>query len=275
MRPIRLARADAVPFVAGHFGEWLQGRLGPHGPVALVTLHCPVQGVTVERVGPGPFRIEQAPFVLDEGRAAAFLASLGRPAEGRFRLITPLPPGGGAGVSTASLVALARAAGAEEDGIAAACLAAEGASDPLMLERPDRVLWDPRNAKMLEGIPAPPSCEVLGGFFGPPLRTDPGDSDFPDIADLVGRWRGADGDLATCAALASLSAERCTALRGPAGDPTPALARDLGALGHARAHTGSARALIFTLGTAPVGAEAALAATGLTGIVRFATGRAA
>ena len=32
-----------MPFVAGHFGEWLQGRLGPDGPVALVTLPCPVR----------------------------------------------------------------------------------------------------------------------------------------------------------------------------------------------------------------------------------------
>jgi len=27
-------------WVAGHFGEWLQGRLGAEGPVGLVTLAC-------------------------------------------------------------------------------------------------------------------------------------------------------------------------------------------------------------------------------------------
>jgi len=28
--------------ISGHFGELLQGRLGPQGPVALITLPCPV-----------------------------------------------------------------------------------------------------------------------------------------------------------------------------------------------------------------------------------------
>ncbi|TCP38104.1 hypothetical protein EV662_12129, partial [Rhodovulum marinum] len=31
--------------VAGHFGEFLQGRLGPDGPVVLVTLPCPALAV--------------------------------------------------------------------------------------------------------------------------------------------------------------------------------------------------------------------------------------
>ena len=31
--------------VRGHFGEWLQGRLGPGGPLALVTVACPALAV--------------------------------------------------------------------------------------------------------------------------------------------------------------------------------------------------------------------------------------
>ena len=38
-------------FVAGHFGEWLQGLCGPEGRVALVTLACPVAGVHAALAG--------------------------------------------------------------------------------------------------------------------------------------------------------------------------------------------------------------------------------
>jgi hypothetical protein len=61
-------------------------------------------------------------------------------------------------------------------------------------------------------------------------------------------------------------------MRGPAGDPTPGLARDLGALGWLRAHTGAARGLIFAPGTVPRGAHDALRAAGLRALVRFRGG---
>ncbi|WP_363322866.1 asparaginase domain-containing protein, partial [uncultured Alcanivorax sp.] len=32
--------------VTGHFGEWVQGRFGPEGPVVLITLPCPDFRVT-------------------------------------------------------------------------------------------------------------------------------------------------------------------------------------------------------------------------------------
>ena len=35
--------------VAGHFGEWIQGRLGPDGPLALVTVACPALSVRAVR----------------------------------------------------------------------------------------------------------------------------------------------------------------------------------------------------------------------------------
>jgi hypothetical protein len=50
------------------------------------------------------------------------------------------------------------------------------------------------------------------------------------------------------------------------------LARDLGALGHTRAYTGAARALVFAPGTVPEGIEVALSEAGLTGVLRFVTG---
>ncbi len=252
--------------VTGHFGEWLQGRLGTGGPLALVTLPCPALAVTVG--GPDP--------LLPRETRDRFAAALGRPlAETGLRADMPL--GGGAGASTAALLALARATGVPEDPetLARACLAAEGATDPLMWDAPGTLLWAPREARALGRLPPMPRAEIVGGFRGPPTPTDPADPDFPDISDLVPLWRAAAGDLATCAGLAAESARRCTLRRGPAGDPMPDLAADLGALGHVRAHTGSARGLLFAPGTVPARAESLLAEAGLAGLLRFRTGVAA
>jgi hypothetical protein len=264
-------------FVAGHFGEWLQGRAGPAGEVVLVTLACPVRGVSVtvehSEAAPG-LTVDDPSGLLDPGRAARLVQALGVRGLSAGRRITvrpDCPPGGGAGMSTAALVALARAAGADEERIAAACLAVEGASDPLMMARPDGVLWAPRRARMLATMPSPPAADIIGGFFGPPQRTDPADTDFPVIDDLIAHWQAAP-DLAGAARLSAESARRTTALRGPADDPTPHLAEAFGALGWARAHTGSARALVFPPGGVPEGLAAALAAAGLVQVTRFATG---
>lgn len=260
--------------ISGHFGEWLQGRLGPSGPVALITLPCPALHVTAEQLAEGEFRLCQPePPLLPESRARKFFASLGLPCEGRYRLSANMPAGGGAGSSTAALLALARAAGHGGQDLASACIAAEGASDPLMLPAPDAILWAPREGRVLTALTPPPAFEIIGGFLGPPEWTDPEDLHFPDITDLVDAWNSADGDRAELARIASVSAARTTGLRGPAGDPVPALAERLGALGHVRAHTGPARGLIFAPGAVPEGAEAALANAGLRNVLRFQTGQ--
>ncbi len=257
--------------VAGHFGEWLQGRVGPAGVVALVTLACPSRAVHATWRDAPDLTLDQSAVLLDLPRARAFLRALGMPARGAIHLRADLPPGGGAGMSTAALVALARAAGASEARIASACLATEGASDPLMLAAPDQVLWASRAARVLATMPPPPEAEILGGFFGPMLRTEASDMGFPLVDDLVARWVSGP-DLAQAAEIASLSAARCTALRGPLDDPTPGLARALGALGWARAHTGPARALIYPPGGVPDGAAEALGRAGLEGVFQFRTG---
>lgn len=257
-------------FVAGHFGEWLQGLSGPEGRIALVTMACPAHGARAD-VEPADRLLLERNALIGADRCARFLTALGLPPRARIRLSPDLPPGGGAGMSTAALVALARAMGAQEERIAAACLAVEGATDPLMLRLPDAVLWAPREARVLQAIPPPPRAGIVGGFWGPPVRTDPADRRFPRIDDLIDAWIGGP-DLRGAARLASLSAERTAAMRGPRGDPTAEIASRLGALGFARAHTGSARALIFAPGTVPDGAEAVLAAAGYTGCLRFKTG---
>ena len=257
--------------VHGHFGEWLQGRFDPAGEVALVTVRCPALGVTVEHLGDGSLCLEDPARVLPPDRAHAILDRLAL-RSGRFRLIADMPPGGGAGASTAALVALARAAGHSGEGLAVACVAVEGASDPLMLPEPDRVLWAPRRAEILKELAPPPAAIVVGGFWGRPFRTRPADMDFPDVSDLVSEWRRAE-TVTEAAAIASESARRTSAQRGPKDDPTEELVRDLGALGHLRAHTGSARGLIFAPGDVPDRAEAALSAAGFKSVLTFATGR--
>ena len=260
--------------VAGHFGEWLQGRLGPGGPVTLVTIPCAELCVTAERLGDGPLDLAGDAGTVGLADAAMFLAGLDL-SQGTFHISAEMPAGGGAGASTATLVALARAAGFKGPAaiLAKACLSTEGASDPLMYPHPDRLLWASREGRVIATIAPPPAAEIVGGFLGAPLRTDPSDNAFPDIADLVRAWRERP-DLASCGALASRSAERTTELRGPTDDPMPELVRQTGALGHVRAHTGSARGLIFAPGQTPENADAILRGAGLTRVFRFRTGDA-
>ncbi len=144
-----------------HFGEWLQGRLGPDGPVALVTLLPQAlaggpgpRPLVTARLSPAPRLAWAAPGqgALPARRLHRLLESLGLPAPpARLLLRLPFAPGLGTGMSTASLLAAARllAPGLSPRALAAACLAAEGASDPLMHPRPDRLLWASRQGRVL------------------------------------------------------------------------------------------------------------------------------
>ena len=263
--------------IPGHFGELMQGRLGAQGPLALISLPCPALVVT------GHFKPSQN-FALHCGgqrpllpaRATALLRALELPTKGRFLLRAQMPVGGGAGASTAALVALASLAGwrGEAAMLAKACLAVEGATDPLMFANPERMLWASRRAELLAELPALPAFTVIGGFFGPGQRTDPADSRFPDISDLLPDWQQAAvaSDLPRLAALASTSAERTLDLRGAGNDPIRSLAADLGALGYVIAHTGAARGRIYAPGAVPAMAGPALRQAGLRGMVQFRAG---
>ncbi|MGV8986333.1 MAG: propanediol utilization protein [Cypionkella sp.] len=257
--------------VCGHFGELLQGRIGPSGPVALVTLPCPVLWAEAQVSPTLGFSLYQSSRVIAPARLHRLLRALGLPTTGKFRLKLTMPAGGGAGASTAALIALAQAAGAADpQAIIAAVLAEEGASDPLLFAAPETVLWASRRGVVLADLPTLPRFEVLGGFIGPGQRTIPGDHDFPDISDLLADWPGA--DLAGMARLSSHSARRTLTLRGPKDDPTEALAQRHSALGFTIAHTGAARGLIFAPGTVPEAAAADLRARGFSRITRFRCG---
>lgn len=250
--------------IEGHFGELMQGRLG--ADVALVTLPCPALAVTAER-RPGPFALHQPVRVLRRAQVLRVLRQTGQRPQ-RLILRAGMPPGGGAGSSTAAILALAGAGDPER--LAELCLRLEGAVDPLMHPAPERLLWASRRARVLGRLPPLPRMRIVGGFLGAGVATDPRDDRFPDISDLVDRWPAACARAEDVAGLASLSAARTQAMRGPVGDPTPALAAR--ALGWARAHTGSARALILAP-DAPVGpAMEALRAAGLRRVISFGVG---
>lgn len=253
--------------VAGHFGELMQGRLGPDGPLALISLPCPA--LWVECAGSFP-----ADTLISAERLDALCAALTLPRPIRAPgLNATMPPGGGAGSSTAGLVALARALGftGTPETLALACARVEGASDPLMFTHAERLLFAPRTGRILRRLPALPRFEVLGGFFGPVQRTDPQDVAFPDIADLVAAWQPGLG-LAALASLASQSARRTLALRGPTPDPTEGLAKELGAAGWMIAHTGNARGLIFAPETIAPEAADTLRRAGFADVVQFSGG---
>lgn len=91
--------------VPGHFGEWIQGRLGPGGPVALVTLACPALSVSAIGSGPGIDRVFPPRAVAGFGRALG-LGPVTWPG-----LDPDMPMGAGAGASTACLVSSGRRAG--------------------------------------------------------------------------------------------------------------------------------------------------------------------
>lgn len=262
--------SSVMETVSGHFGELIQGRLGAR--LALISLPCPVLQVTAtHHVGRGLQIYPQG--LMTPERARRFLDDLGLHLRGKVVLHAKMPIGGGAGSSTAALVALARLAGWRGNplALARACLRSEGATDPLMLERPAQTLWASREGGILDHLPPLPSFDILGGFSGQIRRTDAKDLHFPDISDLIPRWIMAakSQDLGEIAQISTISAQRTLGLRGPSDDPIWTLVPRLGALGVVIAHTGSARGLIFARGTIPAHGRAALIAAGLTAPVIF------
>lgn len=263
--------------MTGHFGEWLQGKLGPEGPVALISVPFPQVWceVTVEDAEVTSFVSHGSALQLDHVQKVLELLEFSKPV--RIAVNATIPPRAGLGASTASLLALVRALSGDAitpEKAASLCVSVEGATDPLMFEGFDNLLWASRQADCVERLPLPPSFEIIGGLFGEGHATDPSDNRFPDVRDLVEAWTVAASrkDRGKIAEIASESANRTTALRGPFDDPCPDLTTSLGALGHIRAHTGSARGFLFEPGKAPDNALETLKNLGFTHVTRFTTG---
>ena len=204
--------------IAGHFGEWMQGRIGPDGPVAAYHTATARRLASGFGIAPAPqgLRLHGVGLSAQQVRrflapASAELARRGRGcARRRNSALAPV-------FSTARLVgagAAGRGGRARHMIWRALASHSRGASDPLAFAAPSRLLWGSRNGTPLAEMPGLPRYEILGGFLGGPRWTDPQDQSFPDISDLIGPWRQA-RNLRDIAALASQSATRCQAMRGP------------------------------------------------------------
>jgi uncharacterized protein involved in propanediol utilization len=263
--------------VSGHFGEWLQGRLGPNGPLALISVPCPLFhcDVTVEDAEVTSFQGHGITLKADQIEALFGCIDVLSPK--RITVNSSIPVRAGLGASTASILGVLRALTNDAlfvEKTAEICVTVEGATDPLMHDQFDRLLWASRSATLVERLPAPPQYEFVGGLWGEGQATDPADLNFPDISDLVDDWRRAVESSAheKVAALATESAIRTTERRGPKGDPSQEIAREIGAMGYVRAHTGSARGFLFLPDQAPASVLTQLAEAGYTNTCRFVTG---
>ncbi len=249
-----LARPTEVS-IAGHFGELVQGRLGPDGPVALVTLH---RNSLVTKVSyapaTGPLMIETVPNEKIRRIAKWMLEEAGRADMGGvLKLERTADPGNGVGSSTADLLGTLRVIGSaigrklppEEE--AALCLEVEGAVDPLMFETP--VVFASREGRVIDRLGPMPDMRVVGIFAGPPQRTDPDDCDFPDVSSLITELSDAVAadDLDRLGEIATRSAEL-----NQVRNPNPAwlemrsIAQSTGAAGVVVAHTGPAIGVLIS-----------------------------
>jgi len=264
--------------IAGHFGELAQGLAGPEGPVALITLPCPVLVTQVSYL-PRRGELGSAEPVSRKARcaAAATLARLGKPEWGGELVIRrACPPGLGAGTSTAEALGAVRAVAMAfgtrfaPDDEAALCLAAEGAVDPLMHE--GTILFASRRGRILRHLSPIPRIAVIGGFAGYGRTTDPADNAFPPMQDVFASIASAlrTGDVMALGEACSQSA-RANQTRNPnmAWEAVQDVAKDVGAAGICVAHTGSAIALLFTPKTDLASIEPLLLSAGLQEIVSW------
>lgn len=274
--------APARARVTGHFGELLQGRLGAGGPVALISLPCPLIAAEA-RFQPAA----QAPLMVSgsgggpiaRAAARALLARLRLAGTGgRLRVWTNAPIGGGAGSSTLSalstLRAVSEAYGAPllDATAAGLCLEVEGAVDPLAIGDCGNVLWASREARALARLEPGPRLQVVGGFDGPGAPTCALGAEFADISDLVGPMRAAraSGDAAAVAAIATESAKRNQRLLAkPRFDAMARAAPETGAAGLVAAHTGSALGFLLLPSADPGPALRCCRALGLASVLRF------
>lgn len=266
----------AIARVSGHFGELVQGRLGPDGPVALVTLPCPCL-VTEVWFQPQPSDLAVDGDAPHARRLAMQLLANWAPEGmgGTLRINRAATPGTGAGSSTSDLLGTIRAIAAAfrvapaPEVEASLCLDIEGAVDPLMH---GSVLFASREGRVLRALPPLPAFQVVGGFAGPGQPTDPGDLDFPEMTSVFAALEAAmaKGDLAGVAQAAQHSAKANQDRNpNPVWDEVTSMATKLGALGVVVSHTGSAIGLILPPGQATGPTEAALCSMGLTGVLAF------
>ncbi|NHX27326.1 hypothetical protein HA397_25520, partial [Escherichia coli] len=80
--------------VGGHFGELIQGCIGPEGPVALISLPCPELGVRVSARPARGLSLLARPRLIGPSDLRRLFDLIGAPLRGRFVLHAEMPPGG-------------------------------------------------------------------------------------------------------------------------------------------------------------------------------------
>lgn len=233
--------------IAGHMGELLQGRLGPSGPVVLITLPAPHLRLEVQQ-RTGAFSLYQpSGRIIDRAKLHGLYRAAGCKPKGRWVMRALMPIGAGAGASTAALVGLAKALRPDWTNrkIEEICLRLEGASDPLLARAPERILWASREGRKLQELPKLPPMQVVGGFVKGRLITDPSDQNFPDVSDLVQNWAFACRDLTHLGEIVTEASRRRLRQWGEDMTPLITLAKEFGAKGLSIAHTGTARAFLL------------------------------
>ena len=261
--------------IAGHFGEFLQGQMGPTGDVVLISLPCPNLRVHLSRRA-GEFAIMQSPQqILSADQIGTLFEQCNAKYDGHFQLSHDMPAGGGAGASTAARVAFLRmlAPDLTPEEIASACFQSEGAVDPLMFPNTRQYLWASRKGLVKDTFGPLPRGRIIGGFVPHSEHTDASDNNFADISDLVTKWAEIK-TLDHLANLSTISAKRNLGLRQPGYDPSLDILAKTGALGIVIAHTGSARGFIFHEDAAPTNIVDILRDSNFTHIVDFTFGGA-
>ena len=267
--------------VAGHFGELLQGRLGPSGPLALITL--PTRGLqpsppattppapsasTPPARRPSPATRPPASTAASPARRFAAPSRSTPPCPPAAAPAPPPPP------CSPPPPPSPAAARTRRKPSPASATPSKAPPTRSCTPRPAPSSGPPAPPARSAAFPPLPAFHVAGGFLGPGRRTDPGDLAFADIADLAAAWPAAAArrDLAALAALATESARRNARHRhGPDLAPLLAAAERHGALGIVAAHTGSALGLLFAA-PPPDAALADLRALGLARVARFRAG---
>lgn len=193
--------------------------------------------------------VKQAPLLGGGGLTKAVLRKAMPGYGGRLRVASTALPGGGAGFSTMSGLAGLRLCRTSAPLTEARLLwSIEGAVDPLMFPQPERLIWASRRIEIIEKTALAPKLWAVGGYDGPPVRTDPHLNDFEDVSDLLDQLRRGRimGDESIDAQVATESAHRNQKrLPKPRFTAIVALARSLAAAGVAVAHTGSGICILF------------------------------
>ena len=260
--------------VNGHFGEFIQGKLGVTEPLVLVTIPSRFYKVQVT-YRKGSFGVVQNGTSFYDRSVVSELAKLANVRlKGRITICLSMPEACGLGSSTATRVGILRAISPSisVNSIVSICLKHERALDPIMYKSPERLLWAPREGKIVEKLPRLPEISCIGGLFGSPLKTNPLDNNFPIIKDLVDKWKQKNMTDKNFAEICAESSERTIRIKKLHDDPTRQIAKEIGALGFSIAHTGNARNFIFPNESIPSNAEKILSSYGFKNVHRFSLG---